>query len=88
MTLEEVFAMPKGIMFEEYEKLINEKHKLEKQIRRASEIIFEEEDSLEVLEDEVGSDRYNKHLMRRQRAKSRREKAMLRYKEIENRLAR
>ena len=86
MTLEELFAWPKGIMFEEYEKLINEKHKLDRQIRRTSDKIFDEEDSLEVLADEVGSDRYNEHLMKKQKLEAKREKAMIRFKEIEDRL--
>lgn len=62
MTLEEMLAMPKGMKFEEYESLLKDKQRLERQIRKASDIIFAENDSLEVLADEIGSERYNKHL--------------------------
>ena len=74
--------MPKGMDLLEYENLLKEKHKLEKQIRKTSDTIFAEEDSLEVLSDEVGSKRYNKHLVNKQNAESKREKAQTKLKQI------
>ena len=35
MTLEEMLAMPKGMKFEEYESLLKDKQRLERQIRKA-----------------------------------------------------
>lgn len=75
MTLAEALCIPKGMDFEEYEKLLKEKKKLEKQIDKLSDDILDEEDSLEVLADEVGSDRYNKHLIAKEKAEAKREKA-------------
>lgn len=86
MTMTELLAMPKGMRFEEYEKLLDEKQKLEKQIRRASNTIFDEEESLEVLADEVGSERYNKHLVNKQKTEAKREKAKAKLEQIEKKL--
>ena len=86
MTIEELLNMPKGMSFEEYEKLLNDKRKLEKQIGKASDTIFEEEDSLEILADEVGSERYNKHLINKQKAEDKREKAQAKLRVIMERI--
>ena len=75
MTLTELLAMPKGISLEEYEFLIKKKNKLERQITKASNDIYDAEDSLEVLADEVDSDRYNKYLSKKQKAEAKRDKA-------------
>ena len=75
MTLEEALNIPKGMDFKEYEKLLNDKKKLEKQISKASADIDFEIDSLEILSGEIGSDRYNKHLQSKQKAEAKREKA-------------
>jgi hypothetical protein len=75
MTITEFLAMPNSMCIEEYEYLIKKKHKLEKQIAKASNDILDAEDSLEVLRDEVGSDRYNKHLSKKEKAKIKRDKA-------------
>lgn len=82
MTLTEALSIPKGMNFEEYEKLLNDKRKLEKQIAKASNDIDSEVDSLEVLSDEVGSDRYNKHLQAKQKAEAKRENAEAKLQEI------
>ena len=60
---------------ETYEQLLKDKQKLEKQIAKANSIIYDEEDSLEILADEVGSERYNRHLESKQRAEDKRAKA-------------
>ena len=82
MTLEEALSIPKGMDFKEYEKLLNDKKKLVRQINKASADIDFENDSLEVLADEVGSDRYNKHLQNKQKAEAKREKAQAKLKAI------
>ena len=82
MTIAEALSIPKGMNFEEYEKLLNDKQKLEKQIAKASDTIQSEVDSLEVLSDEIGSERYNKHLQIKQKAEAKREKLQNKLKEI------
>lgn len=75
MTLTEFLLMPKGMDMATYEQLLKDKQRLEKQIRKTSDTIFAEEDSLEILADEVGSERYNKHLASKQKAEDKRTKA-------------
>lgn len=82
MTIEEALSIPKGMNFEEYEKLLNDRQKLEKQIAKASDTIQSEIDSLEVLSDEIGSERYNKHLQIKQKAEAKREKAQAKLQAI------
>lgn len=86
MTLEEMLAMPKGMKFEEYESLLKDKQRLERQIRKASYIIFAENYSLEVLADEIDSERYNKHLANKQKAETKREKAQAKLEQIVKKL--
>jgi len=86
MTLVELLAMPKGMNPIEYEKLLKDKQKLENQIRKASNTIFDEEESLDILADEVGSERYNKHLANKQKAEAKREKAKEKLEQIEKKL--
>lgn len=82
MTMTELLAMPKGISFGNYEKLLAEKSKLEKKIQRESNIILDENDSMSVLADEVGSERYNKHLENKREAEYRRNNAKCRLEQI------
>lgn len=82
MTFEEALNAPFGMNLDEYRKLLDEKKKLEKQISKASADIDFEIDSLEVLSDEVGSDRYNKHVQNKQKAEAKREKAQTKLKSI------
>ena len=86
MTITEALSIPKGMDFEEYGKLLNDKQKLEKQIAKASDTIQSEVDSLEVLSDEVGSERYNKHLQSKQKAEAKREKAQVKLQTIKERI--
>lgn len=88
MTLAEALSIPKGMTFEEYEKLLKDKKKLENQIRKTSDTIDSEELSLEILSDEVGSERYNKHLEIKQKAEAKREKANTKLKTILERIGR
>ena len=86
MTIAEALSIPKGMDFEEYEKLLKDKQKLKKQIAKASKDIDFEVDSLEVLSDEVGSERYNKHLQSKQKAEAKREKAQAKLQTIMERI--
>jgi len=86
MTIAEALAIPKGMKFEEYGKLIEEKKKLHTTIRNLSNKIQDEEYSLEVLSDEVGSERYNKHLQSKQKAEAKREKAQAKLNVIMERI--
>lgn len=86
MTLEEALNIPMGMDFQEYEKLLKDKKRLERQIRKASDDIDTELDSLEVLSDEVGSELYNKHLLKKQYAEAKKEKALSELKVIIERI--
>ena len=82
MTLKEALSIPMGMDFIEYEKLLKDREKLEKKIKTLSNKILIEEDSLEVLADEIGSERYNKHLEAKQKAEATRNKTIIRLNEI------
>lgn len=86
MTIAEALSIPKGMDFEEYEKLLKEKHKLEKQITKASDDIYDEMDSLDVLSDEEGSENYNRHLQAKLKAEAKREKAQAKLQTIIKRI--
>ena len=45
LTFKEFLAIPNGMSFKEYEKLLDNKRKLEKQITKTSNDIYNEEDS-------------------------------------------
>ena len=83
MTIAEALSIPKGMNFEQYEKLLKEKKRLEKLIAKVSMDIDFEVDSLEVLSDEVGSERYTKHLQSKQKVEAKREKAKAKLKAIQ-----
>ncbi len=86
LTFAEFLAIPIGMDFKEYEKLLNDKRKLEKQITKISNDIYSEEDSLEILADEKGSERYNRHLANKRKAEIKREKVQNKLKLIKERL--
>lgn len=67
MTLQEFSQMPNNMTITQYEQLLKEKERLQRRIRRLSQSLLFEDDSLEVLKDEEGSDRYNKHLEQKHR---------------------
>lgn len=66
MTLEEFLSIPNGMDFEEYDEILKKKKGIEKRLYKVSNLIYDEENSLTVLEDEVGSERYNRHLEKKQ----------------------
>ena len=78
-----MLSIPCGMDFEEYEKLLKDKQKLELQIAKLSDRIDSEQDSLDVLADETGSERYNRHLRAKQEAETKREKAQNKLRQLE-----
>lgn len=86
MIITEALNIPKGMKFEEYEKLLNDKQKFEKQISNLSDIIQSEVDSLEILSDEVGSERYKRHLQSKQKAEVKRVKLLADFQAIMERI--
>ncbi len=86
LTFAEFLAIPIGMDFKEYEKLLNDKRRLEKRIGKLSEDIDSEEDSMEILADEIGSERYNRHLVNKQKAEASRERAKKKLRLIMERL--
>lgn len=82
MTLKEFSKMPKGLTMPQYEKLLQEKKRLEKQIKKFSGLIDFEADALDILKDEAGSERHKKHIEQMQRYTTEREKALKRLEEI------
>lgn len=66
MTFEELLNMPKGMSIEEYSKLLKKRKRINNRITKVCNLIYDEEDSLDILSDEIGSDRYNRHLKKKQ----------------------
>lgn len=86
MTLEELSNIPEKMKFEEYEKLLTDKKRLESQIAKANSYIDFEVYSLEILADEAGSDRYNKHLHNKQQLEFKIENAQENLNEIKRKI--
>lgn len=76
MTLEEFLSIPNGMDFEEYDEILKKKKKIEKRLYKVSNLIYDEENSLTVLEDEIGSERYNRHLEKKQKLQIKRKKLL------------
>ena len=66
MTLEEFLSIPNGMDFEEYDEILKKKKRIEKRLYKVSNLIYDEENYLTVLEDEVGSERYNRNIEKKQ----------------------
>lgn len=60
MTIEQLLSCPKGMSFQEYLKQLELDEKKAKRLRRLSSERDFLEDALEVLQDEKGSERYEK----------------------------
>lgn len=76
MTLEEFLSIPNGMDFEEYDEILKKKKKIEKRLYKVSNLIYDEENSLTVLEDEIGSERYNRHLEKKQKLQIKQKKLL------------
>lgn len=83
MTFEELLNMPKGMRIEEYSKLLKKKKRIGNRLRKVSDLIYDEEDSLDVLSDEIGSDRYNRHLEKKQELENERAKLNEQFEQLE-----
>ncbi len=70
ITIEEVLACPKGMSIEEYHLLLEKQEKRNKRLQRLSQERDFLLDGLDVLSDEVGSDRYQKKWKRLQKVKA------------------
>lgn len=88
MTTEELMNIPKGMSFKEYDQLLKEKKKLEKQLAKICADIDFENDSLEMLADEKGSIRYNRHLEAKSKAEAKKDKIQAKHNVILNILKR
>lgn len=82
MTLTEFSKMPKGLTMPQYEKLLQEKKRLEKQVKKYSGLIDFESDALDILKDEAGNERCKKHIEQMQHYTTEKEKALKRLTEI------
>lgn len=60
MTLSEFLSMPKGMKPDEWEAELKRRNKINDRLRKLSTERYDLLDALDVLKDEVGSDRYNK----------------------------
>ena len=60
MTLSHNLSMPKGMKPDEWEAELRCKDKINNQLRKLNTERYDLLDALDVLKDEIGSDRYNK----------------------------
>ena len=59
MTIQDLLSIPNGISFEEWEKRIKKRDSLRKRIRSMWNKHYDIMDALDVLQNEVGSERWN-----------------------------
>ena len=76
MTLEEFLSIPNGMDVVEYEEILKKKKKIEKRLYKVSEMIDGEECSLDVLSDEIGSERYSRHSEEKQKLEVKQKKLL------------
>lgn len=76
LTFIELLNMPKGMSIEEYTKLLKKQKRIKNRLGKVINLIYDEEDSLDVLSDEIGSDRYNRHLENKQELENEKVKLM------------
>ena len=86
LTMSEILECPSGMHIEEYAELLNWKRKTDKRICKLSEDIDFEEDALEVLADEKGSERFNRHIERLKELRAKRDTACEEYEAIKAKL--
>jgi tetrahydromethanopterin S-methyltransferase subunit G len=60
MTLSEFLSIPKGMKPDEWESELKRRNKINSQLRKLNTERYDLLDALDVLKDEIGSDRYNK----------------------------
>lgn len=76
MTLEEFLNIPNGMDVIEYEEILKKKKKIEKRLYKVNEMIDGEECSLDVLSDEIGSERYSRHFEEKQKLEVKQKKLL------------
>ena len=76
MTFEEFLSIPYGMDFVEYEEILKKKKRIEKRWYKVSEMIEGEECSLDVLSDEIGSERYSRHFEEKQKLEIKQKKLL------------
>lgn len=80
MTVEEMLKIPKGMDIEEFNKLLKKQKRIRNRLTKVSNLIDDEIDSLEALSDEIGSDRYNRHLEKLQELENEQVKLLEKFK--------
>ncbi len=60
MTIQDLLRMPRGMKPDEWEAELKRKDKINNQLRKLNTERYDLLDALDVLKDEIGSDRYNK----------------------------
>ncbi len=60
MTIQDLLRMPRGMKPDEWEAELKRKNKINNQLRKLNTERYDLLDALDVLKDEIGSDRYNK----------------------------
>ena len=70
MTMEELLRWPKDMSLEEYQKQLRREKRRKNRLWKLIEEQYELEDALQVLEDEKGSERYNRKAQRLEEVKA------------------
>ena len=60
MTIQDLLKMPKGMKPDEWEAELKRRNKINDQLMKLSTERYDLLDAIDVLKDEIGSDRYNK----------------------------
>lgn len=60
MTIQDLMRMPKGMKPDEWEAELKRRNKINNQLRKLTTERYDLLDALNILKDEIGSDRYNK----------------------------
>jgi tetrahydromethanopterin S-methyltransferase subunit G len=60
MTIQDLLKMPKGMKPDEWEAELKRRNKINNQLMKLSTERYDLLDAIDVLKDEIGSDRYNK----------------------------
>lgn len=85
MTLAEALACPPRMTFDEWGEYITQSKKIDKQIGKYSEDVYYLNYVIEeILSDEVGSDRYNKKLIEREKAQKKLNRLYQKRKELDD----
>lgn len=85
MTLSEALACPPRMTFDEWGEYIIQSKKIDKQIGKCSEDVYYLNYVIEeILSDEVGSERYNRKVVERDKAEEKLKKLYKKRKELED----